>query len=90
VAQLNQLRVLLKKSIKPAPLTREQRDAKRRAQRQEYKATVLAYGIAQWDADAARLRAEHGPSIMVEFGIGFRPTEYTPRLADRYERRNNR
>jgi hypothetical protein len=93
IAQINQMRVLLNKlnkANKPAPLTREERNARQKNKREAYKAEVLSWAVLQWDADALRLRTAHGPSIMVEFGIGFRPTEYTPTDARRYESRDTR
>ncbi len=90
--QINQLRVLLKKTAR-LPIDKDAQRAARRitdaARREAYRAAVLAWSIADWDASAARLRAKC-PGMCVELGIGERPTTYTPKLAGRYEARRNR
>jgi hypothetical protein len=91
-SQINQLRVLLKKSARP-PIDKDAQRAARRitdaARREAYRATVLAWSISDWDASAARLR-EKCPGVCVELGIGERPSMYTPKLASRYEARRKR
>ena len=86
VAQVNQLRVLLKKATKPAPLTAEEQRTKRNAQRAAYKATVLAWAVADWHERVARLKISC--PYLWAIGAGDCPTEYTSRLGDRYKRRN--
>ncbi len=88
IPQINQMRVLLNKARKPAPMTREQANAKRNAKRAAYKAEVLAWAQACWDQRKAASVAEYGAHCIIEFAIGFRPTEYTCSLGERFKRRN--
>ena len=89
VADIDQLRRLLKLAAKSAPLTREQRDARRWAQRVAYKAAVLAYCQQYWDERYAALKEMH-PACYPEMALGERPTVYASSLRHMYERRNNR
>jgi hypothetical protein len=86
VADIDQLRKLLKKATKPAPMTREQRDAKRWAQRQAFKATVLTWAIEDWHRHKARLQ-RLCPDLWA-MGLDELPTVYTSKLAARYARRD--
>jgi len=92
ITAINELRMLLKRARKPPTDNATRRGARRitdAARREAYRAAVLAWSIADWDASAARLR-EKCPGLCVELGIGERPTTYTPKLAGRYEARRNR
>jgi hypothetical protein len=85
VRQIDQLRKLVK--IKPIPMTREQRDAKQRAKREAFKATVLAWAIEDWHRHKAHLQ-KLCPDLWA-MGLDELPTAYTPKLAHRYNQRSS-
>jgi hypothetical protein len=95
VAQLNALRVLLKKATKPAPLTAEEQRTKRNAARAQFRADSLAHAQRTWDAHYARLKLElqaitnGGPTLPPELSIGHRPTICTPRMQAAYHHHIN-
>ena len=88
VADINRLRVLVRKASRPPAVTPAERAAKDKLKREAYKAEVLSYCQQQWDERYAEL-TERYPGICVELGMGFRPTEYSKSLTYIYDRRNN-
>jgi hypothetical protein len=86
VSQIDQLRKLLKRASKPASPTPAERGAARAAKVTEYKATVLAWAVADWHERAARLKISC-PDLW-RLGTGECPDRYTPHLGERYKRRN--
>jgi hypothetical protein len=88
IKQIDQLRKLLRRASKPAPVTSAERNAARRAKVAAHKAAVLAYCQQHWDERYAALRAEH-PACFPELGIGERPNTYRPSLAHQYARRDH-
>jgi hypothetical protein len=86
IADINALRILLKRANKPASLTQEQYNAKRNAARKAYKATVLAWAIEDWHRHKAHLQ-RLCPDLWA-MGLDEMPTVYTLKLAERYKRRD--
>jgi hypothetical protein len=90
VADINALRLFIKKATKPAPMTQQEREAKRRAQREAFKAEVLAFAQQHWDERYAALKEMH-PACYPETALGERPRAYAPSLRRHlYERRATR
>src|ERR1700731_1247730 len=89
VADINELRLLLKRTRNP-PADKVAQRATRRitdaARREAYRAAVLAWAVADWHERVARLKISC-PDLWA-IGAGDCPTEYTARLGDRYKRRN--
>ena len=90
VAQINQLRVLLRKSAKPPSLTADEQRVRKNARRALFKANSLAHAQMTWDVDYARILSElsaitnGGPTLSPQFAIGDRPTVCTPHMQARY------
>jgi outer membrane murein-binding lipoprotein Lpp len=91
IAQIDQMRRLLKKAMASTPEERAAketaRQSKRKADRDSYRAEVLAWAVERWHADYARLKLSCPQLYML--GVGEIPTVYTPAMSERFKRRNS-